>query len=308
MNFYKKIIKSQDTRLKILKALRMVPDKPMIRLQYKIKTGNSLSLSNPKRYTEKIQWYKLNYRTREMTVCSDKYTVRKYLEDRGYGSILNPLYAVYENPDDIDFDALPNRFALKCSTGSGLNYFVYDKKKEDYSRLRSMMHEWFKDDSYAYGREWCYKDCRPRILVERLIPRNDKNDLPDYKFFCFQGRVFCLYTMIDYTDNHENGKLGFFDREFNQMPYFRLDFKPITESVHKPDCFDEMVRIAEDLAKDFPHVRVDFYDVNGKVVFGELTFYNACGYTKFKPDEFDYIMGEQFILPAPVREDLVKKL
>jgi hypothetical protein len=306
MNFYKKIIKSQETRLKILKALRMIPDKPMIRLQYKIKTGNSLNLSDPKRYTEKIQWYKLNYRTKAMTVCSDKYTVRKYLEDRGYGNILNPLYAVYDNPDDIDFEALPNQFALKCSVGSGLNYFVSDKKHENYSQLRSMMHEWFQDDSYAYGREWCYKDCKARILVERLIPRNDKNDLPDYKFFCFHGKVFCLYTMIDYTDNHENGKLGFFDRDFNQMPYFRLDFKPITEPVHKPDCFDEMVRIAEDLAKDFPHVRVDFYDVNGTVVFGELTFYNACGYTKFKPDEFDYIMGDQFILPKPVREDLIK--
>jgi hypothetical protein len=109
--------------------------------------------------------------------------------------------------------------------------------------------------------------------------------------------------MIDYTDNHDNGKLGFFDRDFNQLPYYRLDFKPITEPIHKPTCFDEMVATAEALAKDFPHVRVDFYDVNGQVVFGELTFYNASGYTKFTPDEFDFIMGEQFKLPPVTRED-----
>ena len=303
MNFYKKIIKSQDMRLKILRILKNVPDKPMVKLQYRIKTGNKLNLKNPCRYTEKLQWYKLNYRTDLMTKCSDKFTVREYIEDKGFGNLLNPLFAVYDNPDEVDFDALPNSFAMKCSVGSGLNYFVSDKSKENYDQLRQMLREWYKDDSYSYGREWCYKNCKPRILIERLIPRNDVNDLPDYKFFCFNGKVFCLYTMIDYTDNHENGKLGFFDRDFNQMPYYRLDFKPITEPISKPVCFDEMVATAEALAKDFPHVRVDFYDVNGQVVFGELTFYNASGYTKFTPDEFDFIMGEKFKLPDITRED-----
>ena len=306
MNFYKKIIKSKETRLKILKALRIVPDTTMVSLQYRMKTGNKLNLRNPKRYTEKIQWYKLNYRTKLMMQCADKYLVRSYIERKGYGNILNTLYAAYDYPDQVDFDSLPNSFAIKSSVGGECNYFVSDKRKENYDKLKSLMREWYKDDSYAYGREWCYKDCKPHIIVERLLPRNENNDIPDYKFFCFQGKVFCLYTMIDYTDNHENGKLGFFDRDFHQLPYFRLDFKKITETISKPACFDEMVRIAEDLAKDFPHVRVDFYDVDGTVVFGELTFYNACGYTKFTPDEFDYIMGEQFVLPMPVREDLAR--
>jgi len=303
MNFYKKLIRSQDSRLKILRMMRKIPDAPMIRLQYRIKTGNRLNLKNPKRYTEKLQWYKLNYRTALMTRCSDKYTVRSYIEEKGFGQMLNPIYAVYEAPEDIQWESLPDSFALKCSQGSGLNYFVMNKAEEDPDALLQMMRSWFEDDSYSYGREWCYKDCKPRILVERLIPRNENNDLPDYKFFCFDGKVFCLYTMIDYTDNHDNGKLGFFDRDFNQMPYHRLDFKPITEPIPKPTCFDEMVSVAEALAKDFPHVRVDFYDVNGQVVFGELTFYNASGYTKFTPDEFDFIMGEQFKLPAVTRED-----
>lgn len=303
MNFYKKLVRSQDTRLKLLRLMKGIPDAPMVRLQYRIKTGNKLNLKDPRRYTEKLQWYKLNYRTALMTKCSDKYTVRGYLEEKGFGHLLNPLYAVYERPEDVDFDTLPDRFALKCSVGSGLNYFVSDKSKEDLNFLRRMMEKWYQDDSYSYGREWCYKDCQPRILAERLIPRNDVNDLPDYKFFCFGGKVFCLYTMTDYTDNHENGKLGFFDRDFKQLPYYRLDFSPITEPIPKPACFDEMVTTAEALAKDFPHVRVDFYDVRGQVVFGELTFYNASGYTKFTPDEFDYIMGEQFELPPVTRED-----
>ncbi len=305
MNFYKKLIPSQDMRLKILRILKAVPDKPMIWLQYRIKTGHTLHLKNPKRYTEKLQWYKLNYRTALMTQCSDKYTVRAYVESKGLGHLLNPLYAVYESPEDVDFEALPNSFALKCTVGSGLNYFVTDKTQENYEQLRQMMRQWYKDDSYAYGREWCYKDCKPRILAERLIPRNEANDLPDYKFFCFQGKVFCLYTMIDYTDNHENGKLGFFDRNFQQLPYYRLDFKKITQPIPKPACFDKMVAAAEVLAQDFPHVRADFYDVNGQVVFGELTFYNACGYTRFTPDEFDCIMGAQFKLPPITREDIL---
>lgn len=297
MDRYKKIIKNQSTRFAILKVLKFIPDRQMIKFQYRIKTGNKLDLRNPKRYTEKLQWYKLNYHTELIRQCADKYTVREYVLQKGYGWILNPLYTVFESPDDINFDGLPDAFAIKCSVGSGLNYFVTDKSKENLEKIKSMARRWFKDDSYVYGREWCYKDAKPRILIERLIPRNNHNDIPDYKFFCFGGRVFCLYTMIDYTDNHEKGKLGFFDRNFKQLPYFRQDFAPITEKIEPPASFNEMLHIAEVFARDFPHVRVDFYDVDGEILFGELTFYNASGYTKFIPDNFDYIMGEQFKLP-----------
>lgn len=301
MNWYKKLISSQDTRLKILKVLNVIPDKIMLKLEYKIKTGNTLNLKNPRRYTEKLQWYKLNYHNPIMKECADKYSVRFYLEEHGYGETLNPLYAAYDSAAEIDFVSLPDSFAMKCSVGGGLNYFVQDKNKVDLNKLREMADRWLTCEydlyGYAYGREWCYKDRKPKILFERLLPRNEKNDIPDYKFFCFEGKVFCLYTMIEYTDNHENGKLGFFDRNFNLLPYHRLDFAPITEQIQAPRCFSKMVSIAEDLAKEFPHVRVDFYDVNGNVVFGELTFYNASGFTKFEPDEFDFIMGEHFILP-----------
>ena len=217
------------------------------------------------------------------------------------GSILNKLYAVYDSPDSIDFDSLPNSFAMKMTVGSGMNYFVADKSEEDIGKLRALAREWFAADSSSYGREWCYYNIKPRIVFEELLPLDERNDLPDYKFFCFDGEPFCLYTMIDYTKNHDNGRLGFFDTDFKLMPYHRKDFKPIEEQIPKPQNFEMMVEYARRLSKGFPHVRVDFYNINGRVVFGELTFYNASGYTAFEPDEFDYIMGEKFILPVKVR-------
>lgn len=303
MNGYKKIFRSKSMRLKILKCLGFVPDRIMIPIQYRIKTGRKLNLSDPVRYTEKLQWYKLFYRTPLMTLCSDKYSVRKFVKKRGLENILNGLYAVYDSPDSIDFDLLPNSFAMKMTVGSGMNYFVTDKSKEDIAKLKALVKEWFVADSSSYGREWCYYNIKPRIIFEELLPMDDRNDLPDYKFFCFNGEPFCLYTMIDYTQNHKNGRLGFFDKDFKLLPYYRKDFKPIKKQIPKPENFDLMVKYARILSKGFPHVRVDFYNINGRIVFGELTFYNASGYTAFEPDKFDFIMGKKFILPEKVKED-----
>lgn len=297
MNFYKKIIRSKVLRLKILEFLCFIPDKVMIPIQYFIKTGNILNLKAPKRYTEKLQWYKLNYRKDIMKRCSDKYDVRAFVTERGCSSILNRLYAVYNSAEDIDFEILPNSFAMKMTVGSGMNYFVQDKNSENLEKLRDLVRNWFASDSWSYGREWCYRGLKPRIIFEELLPLDERKDLPDYKFFCFNGEPYCLYTMLDYALNHDNGRLGFFDTEFNLLPYSRKDFKAIEKSIPKPENFERMLTYARILSREFPHVRVDFYDVQGKVVFGELTFYNASGYTVFAPDEFDFILGEQFELP-----------
>ncbi|MDQ6420681.1 ATP-grasp fold amidoligase family protein [Paenibacillus sp. LHD-117] len=291
---YKKIIKSQKYRFEILKLLSFIPDNIMIKLQYKIKTGRILNLKAPQRYTEKLQWYKLNYRNSLLTQCADKYTVRAYVKKKGLGHILNELYGVYEKVDDINFDILPNKFVIKVTNSSGTNIFISDKKTMDINLVKSQLNRWMVPQKKSHGREWCYYNIKPRIIIERLIERDSNNDLPDYKFFCFNGRVFCLYTMIEYVDNHENGKLGFYDTRFKKMPYRRMDFGDITEEIPKPRGFEKMVEIAEVLSKDFPHVRVDLYNTDGRIIFGELTFYNASGYTSFYPDEFDYILGNQF--------------
>ena len=297
MNFYKKIFRSRKLRLKILSAFNFIPDKTMLKIQYRIKCGHKLDLKDPKRYTEKLQWYKLYYRDPQMTQCSDKYGVREYVKSRGLEHILNELYVAYDRPEEIEWEKLPESFAMKANNGSGTNYFVTDKSSETLEGLIEKAKPWFEHTGFSFGREWGYTNIKPKLVFEKLLPRDSRNDLPDYKFFCFNGKVFCLYTMIDYTDNHKNGKLGFFDRDFNQMPCRRLDYNPITEKLEKPKNFDLMVEYAEKLAAGFPHVRVDFYNIDGQIVFGEMTFYNASGYTKFEPDSFDFEMGEKFVLP-----------
>ena len=294
---YKKIIKNQQLRLKILRFLSFLPDEFTVKYQYLIKCGRRLNLKNPKRYSEKIQWYKLNYRVPLLNVCADKFAVRDYVKSKGLEHILNPLYAVYDSVDEIDFLSLPKSYAMKCNNGSAKNYFVSDSSKEDIEKLKKIAHGWIAKKTVSVAAEWCYEDIPNKVIFERLLPRDERNDLPDYKFFCFNGEPFCLYTMIDYTDNHANGKLGFYDMEFNQLPYRRMDFAPITQKLPKPKNFEKMVEYARILSKDFPHVRVDFYNIDGEIIFGELTFQNGSGYINFEPDEFDFIMGDKFILP-----------
>lgn len=283
-------------RKKIIHIFDFVDDETMLKIQYRIKTGNTLNLNNPKRYTEKLQWYKLFYRDPLMSKCSDKYLVREYVKEKGLELILNENYGHFYNPDEIDFSSLPSRYAIKSTTGSGDNIIVTDSTKINVEETRQKLKEWMIKEK-SLGREWCYYDLKPSIIIEKFIDRNENNDLPDYKFFCFGGRVYCLYVMVNYTDNHANGQLGFYDRDFKKMPYCRMDYRDIDFEIKKPKNFDLMVQYAEILSKDFPHARVDFFNVDGKIIFGELTFYNASGYTKFNPDKFDYIMGDQFVLP-----------
>lgn len=131
-------------------------------------------------------------------------------------------------------------------------------------------------------------------LIEEMLPRDSNFDIPDYKFFCFDGKVDYLYTMIDYVDNNDNGKLSFFDCDFNKTKYHRIDFPNIDKEIRKPINFDKMIQYAEILSKGFPHVRIDLYNIEGQIYFGEFTFYTASGYLKFNDDEFDFILGENF--------------
>lgn len=292
---YKKIIPNQDLRLRILGMLDFIPDELMIRLQYKIKTGRTLNLKNPQRYTEKIQWYKLNYRNPLMAKCADKYTVREYVENKNLSSILNELYGVYDNANEINFDELPNDFIIKLTSGSGGNIIVKDKSEMDTPKIIEQLNAWQAKRQGKIAGEWAYNK-HGKIIIEKLLMRDKNNDLLDYKFFCFNGKVKYLYVMTDYVDSHDKGRCSFFTSDFKKLPYRRSEFKPIEENLKKPKNFSKMVRLAEILSKDFPHVRVDFYNIEGKIIFGELTFYNASGYTDFTPDKFDYILGEEFDL------------
>lgn len=298
---YKKIFKSKSLRVKLLRMLRFVPDGPMLKLQYRMKLGRKLNLKNPRRFSEKLQWYKMYYRTPLLVQCADKYDVRAYVEQKGLGHILNDLYGMYENADDIDFNALPDSFVIKDTLGSGgtMVKLIKDKNAVDLEQVREEVRGWLNQPSHIRdgGREWPYYNGKDRrIIIEKYLAQPD-GDLPDYKFFCINGEVKCLYHMRNYTKNHEDGELGFFDPDFKLMKAHRADFKPILEQPPKPEGFDEMRRMAEILSKDFPHVRVDFYWTNGRIVFGELTFTTCSGYLQFVPDEFDFEFGDMFPLP-----------
>lgn len=293
---YKKIIPSQDIRLKLLSLTDFVPDKTMIKLQYKISTGRTLNLKNPKRFTEKLQWYKLYYRNPLMTQCSDKYGVRQYVSSKGYEDILVPLYGVYNRAEDIDFEKLPDKFVLKTTNSSHTNILCEDKSKLDINNTIITLNKWLTKKSSKLGREWSYYNIKPRIICEKYLDKDENNDLVDYKFFCFNGEPFCLYVIVNRFIN-DGIKLGIYDTNFDKLPYRRSDIKGLNVDVSKPKNFEKMIEIARNLSKDFPQVRVDLYNIDGEIYFGELTFYDGSGYKGYIPDEFDFILGEKFQLP-----------
>ena len=297
---YKKIIRNREIRRKILRLASFIPDKSMLKIQYWIKTGRKLDLNNPKRFSEKIQWYKLYYKNPLMIQCVDKNDVREYVKSKGLNDILIPSYGVYETPDEINWDSLPNRFVLKDTLGGGGSsvIIVKDKSKESINTLINQTRKWtnLKAHVKSDGREWpYYSGKKHRIIIEQLIESNSDNvGLIDYKFFCFNGKIEFLYVM-GYRDVGNKVHVGIYSKDFIKMPVLRCGDADIGY-INKPDNFDEMILIAEKLAADFPHVRVDLYNNDGKILFGELTFYNASGYMSYEPDSFDFSIGSLFTL------------
>ncbi len=296
---YKKIIPSRSMRLKILQALSFIPDKQMLKLQYRLKTGRKLDLKNPQRFSEKMQWYKLYYRDPEMVRCVDKYDVRSYVEEKGLGSILIPCYGVYDTVDEIDWDALPDQFVMKDTLGGGgvSVVIVKNKAEEDLNRLKEIAREWTEIDAHRRGggREWPYYSGKNhRVLFEKYIESDESSGgLTDYKFFCFDGRAEYLYVITDRAVGN-NAALGVFDAQFNQLPVVRKDERPLERTVEKPGNYEALKRVAETLADQYPEVRIDLYDQNETILFGEITFYDGSGYVPFEPDEFDFELGRCF--------------
>ena len=296
---YKRLIRSQKLRFIILEKLNWLPDSIMLRLQYRIKMGFWPNFKHPKRFTEKLQLYKMNYRNPVMAQCVDKYEVRKYVERKGLGHILNDLYGVYDSIDEINFSSLPNKFVIKSTTGGGGQnvIIVKDKSRYNWDVLKHEILSWprHKKGAISYGREWAYTGMDDtRILVEKLIenPTGDGN-LVDYKFFCFDGEPRYLYVITDRKPG-QYAYLSMYDNNFNKLPYYTSDERKLTRELPKPKNFDKMIEVARLLSEDFPHVRVDLYNIDGKVLFGELTFYDGSGYYLFEPDDFDEKAGSYF--------------
>ena len=298
---YKKILKSQQLRFTILRLLIWVPDSIMLRIQYRIKNGFWPDFNKPRRFTEKLQLYKMKYRNPVIHQCVDKYEVRKYVESKGLGYILNEIYGVYDRPDLINFENLPNRFVLKTTTGGGgLNVIIVkDKTTCNIEELTKKLSLWESSNNIGAlaGREWAYKKCKPRIIVEKLLVDSSAPSLIDYKFFCFNGvPAYCQVI----TGRWGTECIDFFDKNWNHQNFVGLNSLtgPILGNANielqKPSNYEEMWMLAGQLASDFPFVRVDLYSILGKTIFGELTFYPASGYGLFKPDKTDFELGALF--------------
>lgn len=295
---YKKIFRSQKVRFLILKMLSFIPDPIMLKLQYRIKMGRKLDLRNPERFTEKIQCYKIRFRNPLMGQCVDKYEVRKFVESKGLGSTLNKLYQVCSNPEEIDFSALPERFVIKSTDGGGGENILIckDKSAIDVNETISVLSKWKNKKNINAGREWAYTFIQEsRYIVEEYL-ENDSNPeagISDYKFFCFNGKPYCVVYDIDRYIGH---KRNFYDTKWNNL-HVTSDCPGFEDNgTDKPAGLEEMLKVAEILSADFPFVRVDLYYISGHVYFGEMTFYPWSGYVRFHPEEFDCELGEQFNL------------
>lgn len=289
---------SKKQRRNLYKILELLPDSWVIRLQYYAALGRKLNLKEPKRFTEKIEWYKLNYKNPLMTICADKYLVRSYVEEKGFIELLPELYGVYDSFDEIDFSILPNAFAIKCNNGSGTNIFIKDKNQMDINKIERIVRSWDKVNTLSIGREWVYKDIEQKIVIEELlIPLDDfqvNYGLNDYKVMCFNGEAKYIWVDINRSDEHQR---NFYDLDWNLLQV-TSDKPQYPGDIKKPVGLDQMIETATTFSKDFPFVRVDYYNLNDTVYVGELTFYPWSGTVQFTPDSFDYHLGELFSLPS----------
>ncbi len=296
MNLYKKIM-SKKMRFALLRFLKFIPDEPMIRFQYWMKHHRFLNLNDPQRYTEKLQWYKLYYRNALMPICVDKYQVRRYIESKGLSDILVKLYGVYDKAEDIPFDNLPEKFVLKTSNGSGTNIICKNKSKLSRNEVIEKVNRFLKQSSASAGREWAYAQGTPKIIIEELLEdfTNSDGSISDYKHLCFNGKPEYIVLDVDRFTKH---KRNIYDINWSDL-HVASDCPCIEEGrkIEKPANYERMIEIAKILSEDFPAVRVDLYNINGRIYFGELTFFPWSGYVQFTPDSFDFDMGKKFLLP-----------
>jgi len=263
--------------------------------KYKLKTGRDLNLKNPRTFDDKVWYLKINVRDPLINKCTDKYRVREYIKECGLEHILNELYGVYDSVEEIDFESLPSPCFLKCNNTSGCN-MIYDKTKEfDYEKFKKLFTEGLKEDYYWAGREWNYHNIPPKIICEKVL--QDKNgELPlNYRFLCFAGEVKMIFLDIGTADKEGRHAAEFYrnvyDKDFNLLPVKVTREQYTKEPIPKPDNLQEMVEYAEILSKPFRHCRVDLYNMDGKIYFGEITFHHAGGCNNIEPEEWALKMG-----------------
>lgn len=268
----------------------IVSNEILSKLYFRIVMKKPLNLEHPQTFNEKLQWMKLYYYPNNPLVvqCADKYAVREYVQNKGYGNRLVPLLGVWEKAEDIEWENLPQRFVLKCNHGCAYNVVVADKSKADKVAIKRQLNKWLKEDFGVFNIELHYSAIQPhRIICEEFLGEN----ITDYKFFCFHGEPYCIYVSNDLIHDRQ-AQIGFFYLNGKKIPLKREDYTDI-ESVQFPEFFCEMTEAARNLSKDFPFVRVDFFLANGTFYFAELTFTPSACMMPFRPEEYDKEWGEK---------------
>lgn len=271
-------------------------DERYLKFLWYLKTGKNLNLENPQTYNEKLQWLKLHDRKPLYTQIVDKISVKYYVQRvLNSNKYIIPTLAVWDTPEQINIDELPNRFVLKTNNGSSSSGVIIcrDKARFDLATAKKRLKKAFRQSVYKDTREWPYKDIVPRVFAEEY-KEDPSGELCDYKFFCFDGKVKALFVGMERFS--EEVKFNFFDPDFNHIDLYQIH--PMSDKqIEKPKNFEEMKRIASKLSNGFSHVRVDLYNIDGKIYFGEITFYHHSGFAPFHPKVWDYKFGEWIHLP-----------
>ena len=273
-----------------------VNDEDYIRRMYKAKFGRYPNLETPVTYTEKLQWLKLHDQRPEYTSLVDKYEVKQFVAERIGSQYVIQTLGVWNKFEDIDFDSLPEQFVLKTTHDSGGVVICKDKRSFDLKHARKVINKSLNSCFYAIYREWPYKNVKPRIIAEKYMEDSTTKELRDYKFFCFDGKVKALFIASDRQKSGEETKFDFYDENYNHLPFLNGHPNAAIPPV-KPSGFEDMKILAEKLSYGFPHVRVDLYEVDGSIFFGELTFCHWSGFVPFEPEEWDEKFGTWLNLP-----------
>lgn len=274
---------------------QLLPDKIYLQIYYRRIFGRKLNLKEPKTFNEKIQWLKLYDRNPTYSKMVDKYEAKNYVENKIGKEYIIPTLGVWEEFDKINFSELPNQFVLKTTHDSGGVVIVKDKDKMNLVKTKKIIEDSLNNNYYLQGREWPYKNVKHRIIAEKYMVDESGYELKDYKFFCFNGIAKVMFIASDRQNTNEETKFDFFDMEFNHLP-FTNGHPNSNKIIIKPKSFEKMKKLAEILSEGIPQVRIDFYDINGNIYFGEMTFSHWSGFVPFIPDEWDYRLGSMINL------------
>ena len=277
---------------------KLLSDEKYLKLRYRLIMQSKLNLKNPKTFNEKMQWLKLYDRKPEYTKMVDKYEAKGYIKRKVGESYIIPTYGIYNRFKDINFDKLPNKFIIKCTHDSGGTIICTNKKDFNKNIASKKIRKLLKHNFYYLGREWPYKNVKPRVIVEKLLENKDKSELKEYNFFCFNGEP--KLVAVCFGDKKGVRYNDFYDIDFNKLD-IKCEYDVSDEIEEKPKEYEQMLKISKKLSKNIPELRVDLYLCDEKIYVGELTFFHWSGFGRFKPEKWDYELGKLIKINSKIK-------